>query len=380
MKPEKIYFKGAGIITATGNNFEEMIAAIEEENYKSSIISIKQANGSIDIPYFTIKQPNILQGTERIYQIIDQIIQQAIDEAQLSIEQLEQAGLFIGSTSFDMFACETALKNSSCTDKDIATHTPPFNRLTNYIQKKYNINGPVYTFNTACTSSANALIYAAEFIRRKDINHAIVLGLEFYNEVTALGFSSLELISKNGMKPFNKQRDGLHLGEGCGALIISAEPEANGFAYLAGANLGDNYSITASNPKGDIVQTVIERGLLQANINKNDIAIIKTHGTASLSNDEAEAAGLSKVFGDSIPPVVALKPFIGHTLGACGINELILFYKTLQQKKLPPYPCQISDEFSLKLAGDSDIPDKGYYLLNYFGFGGNSTTLVITNA
>ncbi len=378
--PAKIYFKGAGLVSAIGGSVAETLASIEQEHYRPSTINIEQSTGQLTIPYFTIKQPGLSAGVNRLYEIIDRVIQQALKEAKLTEEQLQCSGLFVGSTSFDMFKCEMDLKQSSCTNHDIASHTPPFNRLTQYIQEKYTINGPVFTFNTACTSSANALMYAGEFIRRGDIRHALVLGLEFYNEVTALGFAGLSLISSNGMRPFDQHRDGLYLGEACSALLISAEPEDHGFAYIAGANVGDNYSITASNQEGGTIQTVIERALSQANIKKEDISIIKTHGTASLSNDEAEAAGLNKVFGETIPPIVALKPFMGHTLGACGLNELILFYSALRKKSLMTFPCNIADEFSLRLASNTDIPDKGYYLLNYFGFGGNSTALIMTNA
>lgn len=377
---DKIYFKGAGLITAIGNTIEETLHSIQAETYQPSTVDIQQSLSTVHTPYFTVDKPGIDIGSERIDQIIDSVIQQAIDDAGISEEELQNAGLFVGSTSFDIYRCENILKTTSPEKEDISQHIHSFTYLTTSIQDRFSIRGPVYTYNTACTSSANALIYASEFIRRGDITHAIVLGLEFFNEVTALGFSALELISTNGMRPFDKQRDGLYLGEGCSALIISSEPEENGFAYIAGGNLGDNFSITASNPEGSSVQLVIERALKQASLSRDDISIIKTHGTASLSNDEAEAAGLKKIFGDSIPPIVALKPFIGHTLGACGMNELIIFYKSLQEKSLLTFPSQISGELGLHLATSEDIPETGYYLLNYFGFGGNNTVLVISNA
>jgi 3-oxoacyl-[acyl-carrier-protein] synthase-1 len=99
-----------------------------------------------------------------------------------------------------------------------------------------------------------------------------------------------------------------------------------------------------------------------------------------LSNDEAESAGLGQVFGDSVPPIVALKPFIGHTLGACGINELILFMQSIKHKKLINARSDIAAEYPLRLAVNEDIPtSEGHYLLNYFGFGGNNTALVIAD-
>jgi 3-oxoacyl-[acyl-carrier-protein] synthase-1 len=82
--------------------------------------------------------------------------------------------------------------------------------------------------------------------------------------------------------------------------------------------------MSAANPDGSTVAYVIEQALHRAGLPARDITAIKTHGTASLSNDEAEAAGMRRVFAQ-MPPLTALKPYLGHTLGACGLNELLLF-------------------------------------------------------
>jgi 3-oxoacyl-[acyl-carrier-protein] synthase-1 len=376
---ERIYFNGAGLVTALGDSVEQALSVIESGGVKPGHVVIKQSSKNWQIPYFIAQKPKLDVGDARIEQMIDRAINEAVAEAGLSEAELQQAGLFVGSTSFDVFKTENAVKEEQPNRQVISSYIHAFTDLTDLIQARFAIKGPVYTYNSACTSSANALIYASECIRRGEIKHALVLGLEFYNEVTALGFSALELLSKKGMSPFDKERDGLYLGEGCGALIISAEPSAHGFHFVAGSNLGDNFSITASNPEGDAVQKVVQRALRQADLKPSDIALIKTHGTASLSNDESEASGLAKAFDSNVPPIVSLKPFIGHTLGACGINELIIFYKALAKKKLLTFPCVIDDSFALKLACEDDRPERGHYLLNYFGFGGNSTVLVIAN-
>ena len=109
------------------------------------------------------------------------------------------------------------------------------------------------------------------------------------------------------------------------------------------------------------------------------IAAVKAHGTASPSNDDAEAAGLVQTF-DPVPPVCALKPFIGHTLGASGLAELILFYRALEDGFLDLDP---RDRRLLRRSGrrsQSDASNRSptaCFLLNSFGFGGNNTSLVI---
>lgn len=375
-----LYFNGFGLITALGDTVDGVIANACRGPGEPAAIDIEQSEGGTRMPYFSINAPGISSGPDRIEAMIDRVVQQALDEAGLTAAQRLETGLFVGSTSYDMYRCETALKAAPVAEPDIAGFIPSFNVLASYIQRRFALHGPAYTFNTACTSSANALMYAADSIRRGDIRHALVLGLEFFNEITALGFNSLELISQQGMRPFAATRDGLYLGEGCGAVVVSAEPQGAGFAFAGGASLGDTYSLTASNPDGLIIKAVIDKALAEAGIGASDIAIIKTHGTASLSNDEAEAAGLRAVFGDKPPPIVALKPLIGHTLGACGINELIIFVQALQRGTAISCPLTIADHYSLRQAHADDVPAHGHYLLNYFGFGGNNTALVIRNA
>ena len=377
--PQKIYFNGAGLITALGNSVQETLSSIEQGGQAPSQVTIKQVAGDLTLPYHLIKHSSANEHSERTHQLLTQVIEEALRNAGLESSQLQHMGLFLGSTSFDMCDAETAIKQTDRSAKQIAENIPPFNALTHYIQETYAIQGPVFTFNTACTSSANALMYAAEFIRRGDITHALIMGIEFFNELTALGFSSLGLISHKGMNPFSAERDGLILGESSSALIVSSDPTHAKFAYLGSANIADNFSITASNPDGNVVQKVIEQALKKTNVDKQDITLIKTHGTASLSNDESESAGIIQAFEDSVPPITALKPFIGHTLGACGVAELIIFYRSLQQRKLLTFPCRFAEASLLRTANADDLSSQGHYLLNYFGFGGNCTTLVVAD-
>jgi 3-oxoacyl-[acyl-carrier-protein] synthase-1 len=226
------------------------------------------------------------------------------------------------------------------------------------------------------------LIYAAEMIKVGRIEHALVVGVEFSNRMSALGFSSLGLISTQGMRPFDSERDGLYLGEGCGAVVLSNQPTLNGFGLEGAAYLGDNYNVSTCNPDGSTIAQVINNALVSAGVTTDQIALVKTHGTASLSNDEAEAAGLNLVFEKCSPPAIVFKPYIGHTLGACGIIELILFYQSLIKKnRLPSVPESIipDSKFNMTFYRNDKEVESSYYLLNYFGFGGNNCSLVISD-
>ncbi len=112
-----------------------------------------------------------------------------------------------------------------------------------------------------------------------------------------------------------------------------------------------------------------------------EIDAIKCHGTATLSGDAAEARGMLTVF-DSLPLCTALKPYIGHTLGACGLSELILFFRAVMAGFIPGTPQVAGDTSSsvdFSLSQSPQEINEGNFVLNYFGFGGNNTSLIISN-
>lgn len=380
--PTPTYFQGSGLCTAQGGSVDEHLRALKAPNAPTRLSDCIN-DDTIEYPYFAIAGKSKQQAAH-LRCTIDSAITEALEHAQLCPADISKLGIYIGSTSFDIGCAEERIADSDQSDESLAQHTPPFTNIGAYIQQRFKIDGPVYSFNTACTASANALMYASEAIDCGEIKQALVIGVELFNRTTALGFQGLELISQSGlgMRPFCADRDGLILGEGCGALILSGEKPAgkNAFSFIAGANQTDTFSITSCNPDGSTIASVINEALERAHITPNDIHWVKTHGTASLSNDDAEAAGLSRVF-TKVPPITALKPFLGHTLGACGINELVLFYRAINAGIAPITPSHydINTDFSLSFIHPETSPPTGYYLLNYFGFGGNNSSLIIGN-
>lgn len=383
----KVYFSGSGLSTCLGQGVEENILTLFRladgvDVPSISKLSYEIEDAQIDVPIHLLPHDEAQGDKQQSNQkILSQVVDEAITSAGLTKQQVRCLGLFVGSTSVDINCVEEKIIATDCSDSELAKNISNFTQFSEYLIEKYQIMGPSFSFHTACTSSANALIYASEMIKRGDIEHALVLGVEFSNQMSALGFSSLGLISSQGMRPFDKERDGLYLGEGCGAVILSSQPSTHGFGLEGAAYLGDHYNVSTCNPDGSTVAQVIENSLVSAGITSDQIAIVKTHGTASPSNDEAESAGLSLVFGKH-PPAIVLKPYVGHTLGACGIIELVLFYQSLVKKKrLPIVPKNITPDpvFNMTLYRDDKEIKPSYYLLNYFGFGGNNCTLIISN-
>jgi 3-oxoacyl-[acyl-carrier-protein] synthase I len=381
------YFLGSGLHSCLGDSTDKSVAALRQPAEPPKIIECNVFDDVEAIPYKLLQGAVWERPDKRIYHVINNVVQQAIDEAGLSPSEQQNMALFVGSSSFDISVSEYLYQQELQRDGDaaLALRLSSFGNVAAYIRDRFSIRGADYSFNTACTASANALLTAADMIRLGLIEHALVVGVELYNDITAQGFHGLNLLTRSVMKPFDRERDGLVLGESCSALVLgcnkSQAPVAHPFSVSGGANRCDTFSISAANPDGSTVAEVITLAMENANVTASDINAIKVHGTASLSNDESEAAGMRSVF-DIMPTACALKPFVGHTLGACGLSELILFFSSIEQGFLPATPgIGVGDSgLGIELNQHYHHPGEGHFLLNYFGFGGNNSSLVITNA
>jgi 3-oxoacyl-[acyl-carrier-protein] synthase-1 len=320
-----------------------------------------------------------IKGFASSVECLNFVIQQALASlpknlAQDTLLKNPRTAIFSGSTSFTIGTSEALFIQDSSTPPlaDIGYSGQLF-----ALQKIWGLCGPAYSFATACTSSANAILYAHHLIQAGKIDYAIILGYEFFNHTTALGFSGLNLISKKIMRPFEADRDGLMLGEACTALILGKD-DNHPVTLAGGATLGDTHSLTAANPDGSSICEVMQKALLNAQLSARDIQMVKSHGTASLMNDEAEAAGIVQLFAHNIPAIFALKPYIGHTLGACGAAEIALLIACFNAGFSPANPNFSGSDLGIQLTTQiQPLKQETQLLLNYFGFGGNNTSLVM---
>lgn len=249
------------------------------------------------------------------------------------------------------------------------------------IAERYRLRGPQLTVSTGCSSSANALLLAAEMIERGRARRALVVGAEGLSAVTLSGFDSLLLLDPEGCRPFDRERAGLQIGEGIAALLLeAADDSAPGTAcLLGGANRCDTHHLTSASPDGSVMGDVMREALAQAGVRPSDVAAVKAHGTGSGDSDRAEAAALRAVFGDTLPPLLAFKRCLGHTLGACGALETAALAGCVGAGFLPAAAgfAHVDPELGVEPLRAARPAPAGCYLLNFFGFGGNYTSLVL---
>lgn len=301
----------------------------------------------------------------------DQLLLPLFAKLSLTAEDLKATSLFLGSTSLDISAVDIG-----ASDELWLSTTNKINRA---LVQHYGLNDLEFTFSTACTASANACLYAKRLIAQGKIDNALVIGCEFYNPLTVEGFKSLDLISQSGLAAFAKGRSGLVLGEGLAALYLSEKAaEQCQFKLLGGASACDTYSLTMTQEDGSHIAQVISDALSDAGISASEIDVVKVHGTATLGNDEAECNALTRVFNQHQPPLIAFKPFTGHTLGACGVIEIALYQQCQQQQNyvVASY-AHDSKELMWPFYVKPDFTQVNTVLLNYFGFGGNNAALVM---
>lgn len=120
----------------------------------------------------------------------------------------------------------------------------------------------------------------------------------------------------------------------------------------------------------------MQRALNTAGVTAEQIGLAKLHGTATGANDLAESAGMRLLYPAAMPPLAVLKPWLGHTLGACGLSETLLLLATLRQGALPAQGYADTALLPLPSEPMAVAPD-ALLLANFFGFGGNNASLVL---
>jgi 3-oxoacyl-(acyl-carrier-protein) synthase len=373
-----VTIRGRGLASALGLNAPACYEAMRQGLKRRERVQIDGLSEKVDIPYYRIPDGAALFDAERFETLIAQVVREALESAQLSEAETRALPIFVGSSAFSISLSEDLYLKDLAKDRAHALALPlvDFDAVAMVLRRNFGLEGECYAFNTACTAGANALLYASRMIRQGRFPRALVLGMELANRTTLSGFSSLQLVAEE-IRPFDRRRQGIILGEGLGAVVLEGKGEA-AISLLEGASNCDPFSVTTANPDGSSIAALLETAFVAAGIRPEELVAVKAHATASPMNDKAEAAGLKRSLAQ-LPPTCAFKPFLGHTLGACGVNELILLLGALEGGELPAVPGfeEEDPELGFRPLEQAWRSQRGVYLLNYFGFGGNNTALLL---
>lgn len=387
---------GIGMITANGNNREEVYANImngktglaeNEEFKKLKLSSCMVGTVKMDIP-----ELDKYAKEEKLEKMAKMAIDEALIDAGLTRNDITSVGRRAGMT-FSTSNAGGLRIDKYVKDKVSSRETIPCmlcdNSFMLRISQYAGVRGPCYVTMSACAAGTAGAGIALDMIRDEKVDIAIIGGSDNILNVSVCGFNSLQSMSIDNCKPFDKNRNGMSIGEGTAIMIVETlERAKKRGAHIYGEILGyglanDGYHITSPDPNGEAACYAMKMAIREAGVQENEIKYINAHGTGTKINDKMELKAINELFKNSSNSVAisSTKSMTGHCLGTAGSIELAITIMAVSRNMAPPTStlkepeCEY-EKFNL-------IKEKGqkcfmpYAMSNSFAFAGNAASIII---
>ncbi|HUZ58771.1 MAG TPA: beta-ketoacyl-[acyl-carrier-protein] synthase family protein [Hanamia sp.] len=397
MDPE-VFIAGVGIITAIGNDVAECLCSFEKGLAGMADIAYIDTKHRHNIPVAEVKLSNnelakiacISSAISRTTLLGLIAAKQALKDADIANLSSLRTGIISANTVGGMDKSEFFFKdfvanNSKGKLRNVFDHE--CGCVTEAIADQLGIKDFMTTISTACSSSANAIIYGARLIKNDLLDVVIAGGTDALTKFTLNGFNTLMILDKEYCKPFDENRQGLNMGEGAGYVVmvsskVTKKMKKALYCNLSGYNnSNDAFHQTASSPDGTGSYLAMKGALEKSGLKPMDIDYINLHGTGTSNNDNTEGTAIKRLFDPDYPPMSSTKSFTGHTLGASGGIEAVFSVLAIRHGIIYPnlrFETQMH-EFSFapekKILKDQTI---NHVMSNSFGFGGNCTSLIFS--
>jgi 3-oxoacyl-[acyl-carrier-protein] synthase II len=404
----RVVVTGLGIISPLGIGVKANWDAVCEG--KSGIGSISKFEVHDDFPVkiagevHGFQPENYLDHKE--IKKMDTFIHYAVACSQMAIEDsgfkitddnAERVGVLLGVGLGGLPAIEKYHK--LYLEKGVKKITPFFipmvipNLASGQVSINLGAKGPNSCVVTACATGTHAIGDAYQMIRDGVADTMIAGGTESVISPLAIGgFAAAKALStrnddpEGASRPFDKDRDGFVMGEGCGVVILEDMESAKKrgariYSEVGGYALnGDAYHITAPSPEGEGAARCLDLALKNSKMNKEDISYVNAHGT-STGADATETTAIKKVFGDHAYKlaVSSTKSMTGHLLGAAGGVEAIYSVLAIHHGIIPPTINYTTPDPECDL---DYVPNEARKkkitaaLSNSFGFGGTNGVII----
>lgn len=379
----RVVITGMGSINAIAPNFPMLLSALRK--CKHNIKHFPTFATTQSCPVAKVEIDNN-ESKLRTFHLADIACREALANNSIS----RKASLVFSSSTIGMPELEEnflQLKQDQSPEFDY-TNALSVGEFARKLAAKYNINGNVSSFSTACSSSANAIGYAFLQVQHGITDMALAGGADALCRLTYYGFQSLKVMSPIPCTPFDIKRQGMNLGEGAGFIVLESlqsakERQAKIYGEILGVGMSaDSHHMSAPDPEGYGAFLAMSRALDHAKIAKEKIAYISAHGTGTAMNDRTESIAIHKVFQEHTMNIYvnSLKSYFGHTLGAAGALAIICTLCSINHSYIPP---TLGLENCDPLCNIRVVPSSGvevevpYAVVNAFAFGGNNTSLVI---
>jgi len=408
MKKNRVVVTGMGIVSCFGNDVELFYDSLLAGKSGAAPITnfpIEQFNTHFAAmvqpfdpePYIDKKQARRVDRNILFSMVAGK---KALEHAGFALDTLtginkERAGVVIGSGMGGMEAfVDGAVTLHEKGPKRVSPFFVPY-ILTNMggaiLAQDLGFMGPNYSISTACATSNYCIIAAANHIRSGEVDLMVCGGSEAsIIPITVAGFNACKALSQRNddpiraSRPWDKDRDGFVLGEGCGVLVLESLEHALARGapilaeYLGGSTSCDAHHITEPRPDGLGIALCLNKALVDAGVSEDEVNYINAHATSTPAGDMAEVNALKRVFTNPSKIVMnSTKSMLGHCLGAAGGVEAIATIQAMRRGVVHPNLNLENPEEGLEF----QIPTKAtelqieVALSNSFGFGGHNATV-----
>lgn len=397
---KRVVITGMGIVSSLGAGID--VTAIALENSMPAIgriTSFDASNhrtnqgGEVDAKMLkNMPEKNSQYFLDRSSKLLLCACKEALESAKLlPSKRCIMAPLIMGTTLGGMLAGQR-YHRAVLLQEDIHKYAPLLGdalcRQPHHVASVLGIIGDAMVLNNACASGLSAIGCAYRRVRLGKAVFAIAGGYDEMSDFTHAGFNSLQLITSDKCRPFDRNRSGLILGEGAGVVVVeelehAIKRQATIYAEIIGyGQTSDAYHITKPDPEAQGAVRAIRGAIEEALITPETIDYVNAHGTGTSSNDTMEAKALYLSLGEYARkvPVSSTKPFTGHLLGAAGTTEVIFSVISLQNNIIPENLNFVTRDPECDLnivTGGSKKQNLNIVLSNSFGFGGSNSAMLL---
>lgn len=393
---QPVVITGKGIVCAIGHDEDSVATSlmhrqsgIGEMRYLQSVHH-ELPVGEVKLSNAEMKQLLGIDSSQRVSRTAlmgMMAVRQAVSEAKVQADGRRRIVLISGTTVAGMDITEQVFGQmvaNGVGDECLDHHDCGSN--TADIARYFNLFDDYTTISTACSSAANALELGADMLKAGDADIVVAGGTEALSKFHLNGFNALMILDHAPCRPFDKSRAGLNLGEGAAYVVLERQTDAEQRgahidAYLSGyGNACDAFHQTATSPDGLGAQLAMREALTMAGLKPVDIQWVHAHGTGTVNNDESESRAIRQVFSDAQPPVSSTKGFTGHTTSASGSIAAVIAIIAMYRRFIPVnLGWSQPMEDGLRPYMQTAPIDLHAVMVNSFGFGGNDSTLILTD-
>lgn len=297
----------------------------------------------------------------------------------LSIKPLIERHSITEHTAFILSTTKgniSLLKNQTELPEDVY-----LSKLAGKIADLFGFKTKPIVVSNACVSGVMAIAIAKNMIQAGKYHDAFVIAGDELSEFVISGFNSFQAIGSGPCKPYDKNRNGINIGEAAAAVYITSAPAENEkfrFKILGDSAINDANHISGPSRTGDGLYGSIRNAMTEAGVSAEQIDFISAHGTATLYNDEMEAIAFNRMELQHAP-LNSMKGYYGHCLGASGLLESIISMESALHGIVIPSKNfeEMGVSQPLNIIKENQLASIRYILKTASGFGGCNAAIVL---